>query len=344
MKKTFTSFLLFFITFQTFAGGIRGIVKTIKNEPLAYAAVAIKGSAAGTMANAEGRFELNLAAGKYTVLFQYLGFKTVAKEVEVGVSFVDLTIVLEEQALSISEVKVGSKTEDPALTVMRRAISKARFHALQVDSYSARVYAKNTIVFDKINFLVRKQAEKEGFKEGKAIVNESVSEIKFSQPNKYVERVISTRNNFDDKGINPNQFVMSSFYEPTIVNTVSPLSPKAFGYYKFEYMGSFQENGVEVNKIKVIPRSYSDGVFRGQIYIFEDTWAIHSLSLETIVEGFSINIKQVYNPVQGVQMPTNQNFHVVGGMMGFGLTFDYVVSVNYTKLNKVCNKSTIRFR
>ena len=65
--------LLFFITFQTFAGGIRGVVKTTKNEPLAYAAVAIRGAATGTMANAEGRFELNLAAGKYTILFQYSG-------------------------------------------------------------------------------------------------------------------------------------------------------------------------------------------------------------------------------------------------------------------------------
>lgn len=68
--------------------------------------------------------------------------------------------------------------------------------------------------------------------------------------------------------------MLASFYDPTVGDAVSPLSPKAFGYYKFEYEGSFREGDLEVNRIKVIPRSYGEGVFKGKIYIIENTWAI----------------------------------------------------------------------
>ena len=327
--------LLIFLVlpYFSFAGGIKGIIKTSKNEPLAFSAIAVKGSNIGTMANAEGRYELTLAAGKYEILFQYLGFKTLTKTVEAGEGFTTLDIILEEQALNISEVRVGSNQEDAAYTIMRRAIAKARFHQLQVQSYTARAYIKGTALPTKIPFLLKNTLKKEGIEEGKAILNESVNEISFRQPNSYAQKVISTRNSIDNSAPSPNSFVQSSFYNPsTAGGAVSPLSPRAFGYYKFEYEGSFQENGLEVNKIKVIPRSYGNGVFKGSLYLIENTWAIHSLNLQTINDGISFDIRQVYSQVQDVWMPTNQQYKASGGMMGFAGEFKYVVSVNYQNL------------
>ena len=75
------------------------------------------------------------------------------------------------------------------------------------------------------------------------------------------------------------------FYLPEVVNAISPLSPRAFSYYKFEYQGSFMERGYEINKIKVTPRSKGDDVFEGEIYIREDFWNIHSLDMTTSPDG-----------------------------------------------------------
>jgi len=330
--KSYLFTFTFLLGFGAFAGGIRGVVKTVKGEPLAYAAVAVKGTNLGTMANADGRYELVLQPGRYEVVFQYLGFKNIVKTIEVGNDFKTLDVILEEQALNINEVKIGSKSEDPAYTIMRRAIAKARFHALQVQTYSARAYIKTTGVVTNIPFFLEKSLKKEGIEEGRPILNESVNEITFRQPNNYQQRVISTRNSLDNSAPSPNAFVLASFYDPTVGDAVSPLSPKALGYYKFEYEGSFREGDLEVNKIKVIPRSYGEGVFKGQIYIIENTWAIHSLNLQTTVQSFDVDVKQVFTPVQEVWMPTSLQFRFGGSMMGFSGEFKYVISMTYKNL------------
>lgn len=326
--------VLFFLLWgaSAFAGGIRGIVKTAKGEPLAYAAVAVRGTNLGTMANADGRYELALQPGRYEIVFQYLGFKSIIKTIEVTADFQSLDATLEEQALNINEVKIGSKSEDPAYTIMRRAIAKSRFHALQISSYSARAYIKTTGIATKIPFFAEKALKKEGIEEGRPILNESVNEITFRQPNNYQQRVISTRNSLDNSAPSPNAFVLASFYDPTVGDAVSPLSPKAFGYYKFEYEGSFREGDLEVNRIKVIPRSYGEGVFKGQIYIIENTWAIHSLNLQTTVQSLDVDVKQVFTPVQQVWMPTNLQFRFGGSMMGFAGEFKYIISMTYKNL------------
>nr|MCU0339990.1 DUF5686 and carboxypeptidase regulatory-like domain-containing protein [Spirosomataceae bacterium] len=324
--------LFFFCHLVVWAGGIKGTVKTTKGEPLPYAAVAIKGTNIGTMANADGRYELTLDAGKYEVVFQYLGFKTLLKTIEVGGDVKTLDAALEEQALNLGEVKVGSGKEDAAYTIMRRAIAKSRFHALQVESFGARAYIKGVAVATKIPFFAEKELEKQGIKEGRPILNESVSDIAFRQPNRYSQKVISTRNSLDNSGPSPNQFLLASFYQPTVSDAVSPLSPRAFGYYRFEYLGSFEEAGMEINKIKVIPKAYGEGVFKGQIYIIENTWAIHSLDLITTTQSLDVEIKQVYSPLQNVWMPTNQQFRFSGGLMGFEGELKYIVSVRYNSL------------
>lgn len=330
--KLFLFISSFLLPILAFAGGIKGAVKTVKGESLPYAAIAIKGTNQGTMANADGRYELALQPGRYEVVFQYLGFKNIVKTIEVDNDYKTLDATLEEQALNINEVKIGSKSEDPAYTIMRRAIAKARFHALQVQSYTARAYIKTTGVVTDVPFFAEKALKKEGIEEGRPILNESVNEINFRQPNNYQQRIISTRNSLDNSTPSPNAFVLASFYDPTVGDVVSPLSPKALGYYKFEYEGSFREGDLEVNKIKVIPRSYGEGVFKGQIYIIENTWAIHSLNLQTTVQSLDVDVKQVFAPVQEVWMPTNLQFRFGGSMMGFSGEFKYVISMNYKRL------------
>lgn len=330
--KLFLFIPSFLLSIAAFAGGIRGVVKTVKGEPLAYAAIAIKGANQGTMANADGRYELALQPGRYEVVFQYLGFKNIVKTIEIENDFKTLDATLEEQALNINEVKIGSKSEDPAYTIMRRAIAKSRFHALQVQSYSARAYIKSTGLATKIPFFAKNSLKKEGIEEGRPILNESVTEITFRQPNNYQQRVISTRNSLNNSAPSPNSFILTSFYDPTVGDAVSPLSPKALGYYKFEYEGSFREGDLEVNKIKVIPKAYGEGVFKGQIYIIENTWAIHSLNLQTTVESLDLDIKQVYSPMQDVWVPTSYQLRFGGAMMGFAGEFKYVISMTYKNL------------
>jgi hypothetical protein len=329
---------------QTATTGLRGMVKNAQGEALPYAAIIVKGTSNGTITNAEGRYEIALAPGKYTIVFQYLGFQTIQKPIEITNGYATLDATLEEQAYRLAEVQTKAGNEDPAYTIMRRAIAKSRFHQLQVQRFKARVYTKSSFtVLDLPNLAEMafrkqlKEAEKEAnFKVGVPILNETVSEVTFTQPNTYRQRVIANRNSQGDF-LSPNQFYNASFYNPTIAGAVSPLSPKAFAYYKFEYKGTYREpgpdgNSVEVSKIQVIPRQYGEGVFRGTIFIIENTWAIHSLQLETVTSiGVSFTVRHVCSPIKGVWMPTNQRYDGSGSYLGVKATGQYIRNLTFSE-------------
>ncbi|REA55680.1 carboxypeptidase-like regulatory domain-containing protein [Dyadobacter luteus] len=333
MRIAIIFLFLFSVSGLTNGKGIRGKITTVTGEALPYAGLSVKGSSNGTMANADGVYELTLEPGSYEISFQYLGFKTLVRSVVINNSFVELNVQLEEQALTLKEASVGSSKEDPAYTIMRRAIAKARFHQLQVRGYTARVYSRSTGLPTKIPTLIARRLKKEGIQEGKAILNESVAEIKYSRPNNYSQRIISTRNSLDNSIPSPNEYILASLYSPEIAGTISPLSPKAFGYYRYEYQGYFEDRGVVVNKIKVIPKAYGEGVFKGSLFIIEDRWAIHSYDLQTTTSGLNISAKQSFSPIDNVWLPVNQQFKLDGGYLGFAGEFRYLVSVTYSKLN-----------
>lgn len=316
-----------------YSGGIKGRITTKTGEPLPYAGIAVKGTSNGTMANEEGEYEFSLPAGNYEITFQFLGFKSVSRTVMVGADFTELNVGLEEQALNLKEATIGNGKEDPAYSIMRRAIAKARFHQLQVRGYTAKVYSRSTAIPTKIPYLVERRLKKEGIQEGKAILNESVAEIKYRRPNTYSQHIISTRNSLDNSIPSPNEYILASLYSPEIAGTISPLSPRAFSFYKFEYEGYFEDQGQIVNKIKVIPKAYGEGVFKGSIFILEDRWSIHSYDLQTTTSGLNISARQIFSPVQNVWIPVNQQFRISGSYLGFAGEFKYLVSLTYEKLD-----------
>ncbi|MFC0182679.1 CarboxypepD_reg-like domain-containing protein [Pseudarcicella hirudinis] len=323
-----------------FAGGIKGTVKNMKGEALSFASVLVKGTSKGTMANEDGKYELTLDPGSYEVIFQYLSHKTLIQKVEVSRDFVVLDARLEDQSVSLNEVKVQAGKEDPAYTIMRKAISMARFHQLEIDSYTARTYVKGTFqvkeVSGMLKMLVGKKIEKEfGVKIGTTYVLESINDITFSQPNTVKEKVISSRNNLPGQlrnKANPNITVArGNFYSPKVFgNLISPLSPSAFAYYKFSYLGSFEDRGQTVNKIQVTPKSKGDDVLSGIIYIIEDTWAIHSLNFQFIDENAEYSLKQIAAPFNEIWMPVSFDFTINFDAFGMQLDSRYIYNIrNY---------------
>ncbi|HEY5919462.1 MAG TPA: carboxypeptidase-like regulatory domain-containing protein, partial [Chryseolinea sp.] len=95
--QLFLTLAAFFISTYLFAAGIRGTVKSETGEPLAYTTIFVKQTGSGTTTNEKGSFEMVLAPGKYEIIFQYLGFETAIRDVEITDSFVVLDIVLKTQ-------------------------------------------------------------------------------------------------------------------------------------------------------------------------------------------------------------------------------------------------------
>ena len=332
-KAALVLLLLLFCFSQAMAGGIHGSIKSDDGSTLAYATIFVKQTGTGAASDLQGRYEVTLAPGSYDVAFQYLGYETVLRKVEITNEFIEINIILKTQVMVLQSVTVRAGKEDPAYTIMRKAIAKAKYHVQQIDFYTAKVYIKGKGKLTDYPWLAKKALEKEGITKDRLFISESVSEIKYTRPNKFEEKVIAVYTTGKDRNTSPNGYVFGSFYQPEIAETISPLSPKSFSYYRFEYLGSFKDQKYEISKIRVTPRSKGDNVFEGVIYIVEDAWSIHSLDFKTTKLGIDFQVKQIYNPIEDkAWLPISQQFSVEGKVFGFEFEYSYLATVKDYKI------------
>ncbi len=327
--------LFFYLVIHTpvLAGGIRGTIKADDGTLLSYATIYVKQLGTGTTTNVNGYYELSMSPGTYDVVYQYLGYETQERRITVGDRFEEIHIVMKQQIIVLQQVTISSGNEDPAYTIMRKAIAKAKYHTQQIDSFSARVYIKGAGKLKDYPWLAKKALEKEGIKKDRVFISESVSEIHYKRPGTFSEKVLSIRSDGKDNNTSPNAFIFGSFYQPVIAETVSPLSPAAFGYYKFEYQGTFKDRGYDISRIKVTPRSRGDNVVEGVIFIVEDWWSIHSLDIITTKLGVKIGVKQVYAPIDDkAWLPVSQQSVVDGRFFGFEFEYNYLATVSDYKI------------
>lgn len=332
MKFTLVALLTCIYSLTT-ASGLRGKVTADDGSALGFATLYVKQIETGTATNENGLYDIALTPGQYDVVFQYVGYETQTLNVTIGEGYTELNVVMKSQTVMLQNITVRAGKEDPAYTIMRKAIAKAKYHSQQLDFYSARVYTKGTGQLKDYPWVFKKEMQKEGIEKDRVFISESVSDIEYTRPNTFKEKVISVYSDGKDNNTSPSGYINGSFYSPEIVETVSPLSPKAFSYYRFEYQGTFKDRNYEVSRIKVTPRSQGDNVFEGMLYIVEDAWSIHSLDFITTKLGIRFNMKQVYAPVEDkAWLPVSHRFQVDARVFGFEFEANYLATVSNYKI------------
>ena len=340
------SFIILFNSGSSYSQVLKGRITTESGDPIPYSTVFIQQLKQGTTANTKGDYELKLPAGKYLVTYQSLGFSPVFYDLSITEGTITKNVILPVQYYEIPEVRISATGEDPAYNIMRKAIGMAPYYLNYIKSYKAEVYIKGNLVFNRIPRLVKKSikmdsdgdpgSEGAAIKEGEVYLMESVNEIEFTAPDKYYQRVISVNSTFPDQGdnISPMDIIQASFYQPVIADiAISPLSPQAFSYYRFKYLGATLQGNNTVSKIQVIPRIKSQQLFEGIIYIIEDLWCLHSLDLTNDNIAGTISIEQIYIPVQeDIWMPVSLKFGMKIGILGFRADAGYGTSVRYSEV------------
>lgn len=335
----YLSILFCLLSINTFSQTVSGSIKDKKGDALPFATVWVSDLNKGTLANEDGLYAIQVPIGNHELVFRFLGHSPYLKKVNIekNTDKIEINIVLEEQAVSLAEVNVGGLKEDPAIGIMRRMISMAPFHTKEVDQYSAKAYVKGvgkiTSISKMMNALVGKKMEKEaGIKVGSTYVLEGINQVNYQKPNKITEKVLSNRNNLPAVLRNadaPNlRVTQTNFYSPKIWGyLISPVSPNAFQFYKFAYIGSFTVNGQTISKIQITPKSTYQDLFEGVISVVEDTWSIYSFSLNFKNSSGLFRMQQQNSLFQGVWMPINYDVQINFDAMGFGATFRYITQI-----------------
>ena len=96
MTKSLLIILIGLISFSSFSQ-INGIVKDDKNQTLPFVNIYVENTYIGTTSNEEGNYELNIRkSDTYTIVFQFLGYKTVKKTVKIETFPYTLDAILAE--------------------------------------------------------------------------------------------------------------------------------------------------------------------------------------------------------------------------------------------------------
>jgi hypothetical protein len=357
MKGIVLLLILYSITsFLTDAQILKGTITNQAGNPVQYSTVYVQELKQGTTSNTKGDYEIRLPAGKYSVIYQSLGFQPVSVNITMSDKIISKNIILPVQFYEIPEVRITASGEDPAYIIMRKVIGMAPYYLNNVSHYKADVYIKGNLTINKIPKILQKSFKIETsdngtsvsgggkrdkkeriVKEGETFLMESFNEMEFTAPDKYFQKVISYNSTFPSEGntISPMDYIGASFYQPTMGEmAISPLSPAAFSHYKFKYLGASLQGNFTINKIEVIPKRKSQQLFAGIIYIIEDLWCLHSVDLTNENLVGKIRIQQLYIPVQDdIWMPVSHKFEINIGIMGFKADAGYGSSVKYLEVN-----------
>ena len=304
------------LTFSAGAGVVKGRITDPKQEALAFANIAVRGTTTSTASNEQGNYQLTLPAGTYELVFQYVGFKPSQHTVRVagGDTATVLNVTLAPENYQLREVVVRATDKDPAYTIVQQAMQWRRYHEREVAAFKARTYVKVLARFSdvpgKILGLVKIGPD---IKPGIFYLSESVSELSFRQPNVVQERMISSRVSGDAKGLSFNRASAGrglNFYQNLLKSGfsergfVSPIASNAPLFYRYELAGSSRQGELLIHKIRVTPRRPTDPVFTGYIYIVDGTWRLHSVSLDLTKDAQidyvdRLHIEQLFAPAPG---------------------------------------------
>ncbi|MGG8496347.1 DUF5686 and carboxypeptidase regulatory-like domain-containing protein [Tenacibaculum sp. TC6] len=361
MKKLIT-LVVFFFSFTIFSQ-IRGKVTDVNGEPLPLVSVYLEGSITGTTTNNNGDYTLEIKnSGNYTVIFQFLGYKTEKKKITVNTLPEKLDVILLEEQISLSEVQINAK-ENQAEKIIRNTIANKDKNTNKLAKYTANFYSRGLFKIQNApeKFLGQEIGDLGGgldsTRSGIVYLSETISKIKYQKkPKKFKEHIIASKVSGKDNGISFNQAdeVNFNFYENSFdladAQMISPISNEAFAYYTYKLAGTFYDkNGKLISKIALIPKRKNDRVFSGFIYIVEGDWAIYGTDIK--VSGAQVGIpmikelqiKQNYNYVASIQgwALVTQTIDFKAGMFGFN--FDGRFSAAYSDYNFTPNFSESTF-
>ncbi len=353
-------FLFLLISQTSSAQKIYGTVFSATGDLLPYASVTIKGTSIGASANNNAKFAISVTPGTYKVVCQHIGYTTQEKTITIKRDDEELAFILSNLELDMTEVVVKSG-EDPAYAIIREAIKKRPFYNEQVKGFECELYTKDLMKLRNLpkKILGRKIADEDikdmgldSSRKGIFYLSESVANVFTQQPDKFKMEVVSSRvSGSDGFGFTFPTFI--SMYQNNVSvfldrlnprGFVSPIADNALSMYRYKYLGSFYEDGKEINSIQVIPRRTYEPVFSGTINITDGDWRIHSLDLLLtktsqleIVD--TLHLTQIHVPVgNDVWRVKNQLIHFSFKQFGIDAIGNFVSVYSNYKINPVFAK------
>jgi|GEM_PF-510170 len=275
---------------------------------LAAANVRVLESGRGTITNADGAWLLRLPAGETTLVFSYIGYLSDTLQVNLQANLV-YDARLEPTLIEMPVMRVSAG--DIARGVVRRAIAAkdsiyAGLESYRFEGFTRRIIAREDSIAgitEGYNYGYWRTGEplREELRQYRATEN---MPAEFSEMQGVLTIVDFSR---DDLELAGNRYV-------------GPLHPHAFRYYDYDLESIVSQDGSDIYRIAVLPRTSLVPLLEGTISIADSVWALVGIDLEPaeaivfpFTDGLEIAWQQNFGRWdQGYWLPTD--IRMTGGV------------------------------
>lgn len=318
-----------FIAFGQATYEVSGVVMTEEKTPLPGATIILQNTTQGTVSGPGGQYRLLLPAGKHVLQAKYIGYKTQSQNIEVK-GALKINFILPEETLHLEQVVVTADKRDPAYTIIEKAIAKKKYFKTLIKANSYKAYTKTNIVLHELPSFFGKETSVNDTNRVLYFA-ENLSRVAFQAPNSIKEEIYASRvsGNKNAYSLFSSLFLRFSLYDEflemgnlTPRGFVSPLADNALFYYRYKLLGSAVDNGKTIYKIEITPRRPNDPVFKGLIWIVDESYAVQGFDLNASKERQlqdldSLYIRQTYMPVgPELWLPMSVRFEFLGNILG----------------------------
>ncbi len=192
-----TLFILSFLCFQSlWAGVVKGTVKDKNGSALPFTSVYVKNTSYGTTTNFKGEYFLELEKGDYTLVYSFIGYKTLEKKITIATKITVLNVNLDNDIALLADVEIVAKTKDRAKSIMKKVRANRTLYLNAVEQYTCKTYLKASlekepIIKNKADSLseiyTSEDKKEERLKKEKINLIETISKTYYKNPNKYKE-------------------------------------------------------------------------------------------------------------------------------------------------------------
>lgn len=268
----FFSCLLCSLTVAAQLYPVQGRVQTAGSEAIPFATVRVKDHPTGTITLDDGRFELLLATGSYQLIVSRVGYKTTEQSVIVRDSAHSVTIIIDEEARSLSEVVVKVRARDRAEEIMRQVIRKK-------DSIQSAAGARSFKAYTKAVLLDSGSRSTEA----NLTMAEIVSLIDTDGKGKMKEQRLAVRGSHNHKRLfylSATEGDFSLFHNlisvPALSPTpfVSPVSRSGLLAYQFKTIKTKRSGRYRVYTFSVKPLGITNATVEGELTVSDSAWTV----------------------------------------------------------------------
>lgn len=272
IKRFFVVVLLFASNFS-FGSTIYGKILDSDSVPLAFSTVYLKNSTYGVNADFNGNYFMELEPGNYTLVFSFLGHKTVEKEITLKYNEnKKIDVVLRKTDVEIFQIEVVADKVDKAKKIMKKAREQRRGYFTSVDNFKCKSYVKTSIENEfekeKVDSTLDEKDFETYLKKESLNLIEYVADTYYKRPNKFKEVILAYHDFTEAKplGMYVTVGLEENYGESDIApKSYMPENPHVFYKNITSANFNFYENQINLptlcNQPLVSPLAYNSNLF-----------------------------------------------------------------------------------